>query len=80
MDVTVSTAGGTSTTSSVDEFSYVPVPTVTKVSPTKVPEAGGRWTITGTNLSEATAVRFGATAATGVKASFVDVDHGRVSG
>ncbi len=68
VDVTVSTVGGTSATGSSDKFSYVPLPAVTKVSPSKGPEAGGTSvTITGTNLSEATAVKFGSTNATGVK-------------
>ena len=65
--VTVSTPGGMSAAGEANEFSYVPLPTVTKVSPTKGPEAGGTSvTITGTNLSEATAVRFGSASATGV--------------
>src|SRR5205823_60047 len=39
--VTVSTAGGTSTTSIFDEFTFVAAPTVTSVSPTEGPSAGG---------------------------------------
>jgi hypothetical protein len=62
VDVTVSTAGGTSATSSADQFTYVAAPTVTGVSPTAGPTSGGTSvTITGTNLSNATAVRFGTT-------------------
>ena len=65
VDVTVVTAGGTSATSSADLFTYAAVPTVTGISPTAGPLAGGTAvTITGTNLAGATAVKFGATAAT----------------
>jgi hypothetical protein len=64
VDVTVTTAGGTSLTSFADQFSYLPTPTVTGVSPGKGPGAGGtEVTITGTNLTGATAVSFGANAA-----------------
>ncbi|MBJ2143629.1 IPTL-CTERM sorting domain-containing protein [Delftia acidovorans] len=66
VDVRITTAGGTSTTSAADQFTYVPAPTVTSISPTSGPQAGGTTvTLTGTNLSGATAVTFGATAATG---------------
>jgi hypothetical protein len=67
VDVTVTTPEGTSATSSADHFTYVPpgpAPTVTKVSPATGPVAGGTSvTITGTNFSGVTAVKFGATAA-----------------
>ena len=67
--MTVSTPGGTSATSAADEYTYIPAPTVTKVSPTSGPAAGGTTvTITGTNLTGASEVKFGANAATGVKA------------
>ena len=51
-DVTVTTAGGTSATSSADQFAYyVPAPTVTALNPTTGPTLGGTTvTITGTNL------------------------------
>ena len=63
--VTVKTAGGTSATSAADEYTCVPAPTVTSVSPTKGPLGGGETvTITGTNLSGAEAVKFGPNAAT----------------
>ncbi|CAB5690482.1 IPTL-CTERM protein sorting domain [Delftia tsuruhatensis] len=66
VDVTVTTAGGTSATSAADQFTYVSAPTVTSISPTAGPTAGGTSvTITGTNLSGATAVTFGGTAASG---------------
>ena len=51
VDVTVVTAGGTSATSSADHFLYIAAPTVTSISPSSGPTAGGTSvTITGTNL------------------------------
>src|SRR2546427_1462165 len=45
--------------SAADQFTYVSAPTVTSVSPTAGPTAGGTSVvITGTNLSGATAVTF----------------------
>jgi hypothetical protein len=65
VDITVTTAGGTSATSSADRFTYVAAPTVTGVSPTSGPTTGGTSvTISGSNLSAATLVRFGSTAGT----------------
>ena len=67
VDVTVTTAGGTSATGSSDRFTYVAVPTVTGISPTSGSTAGGTTVvITGTNLTGATSVMFGSNAATGV--------------
>ncbi len=68
VDVTVSTANGTSVTSAADQFAYpaavVSPPTVTGVSPASGSVAGGTSvTITGTNFTGATAVNFGGTAA-----------------
>ncbi len=64
VNVTVTTKGGTSATSSSDKFTYVtPAPSVTEISPTSGPAAGGTSvTITGKNLSGATGVSFGGTA------------------
>ena len=60
VDVTVTTPGGTSGTSSADHFTYTAAPTVTEVSPTSGPSGGGTSvTVTGTNLANATAVDFG---------------------
>ena len=63
MNVTVANPGGTSTTSASDQFMYVtpgPAPTVTKLSVTKGPPAGGTSvTITGTSFIGVTAVKFG---------------------
>jgi hypothetical protein len=52
VDVTVTSAGGTSATSAADQFSFIAPPTITGVSPNSGPLAGGGWvTVTGTNLS-----------------------------
>jgi hypothetical protein len=65
VDVTVTTPGGTSTTSAADQYTYIAAPTITSVSPTSGPTSGGTTvTLTGTNLTDATAVKFGAMAAT----------------
>ncbi len=70
VDVTVTTAGGTSVTSDSDQFTYVAAPTVTAVSPSQGPAGGGTSVvITGTGLTGATAVNFGGTAATGLTAN-----------
>ena len=63
VNVTVTNEGGTSAISTADQFTYVPAPTVTGVSPNNGPTTGGTSvTITGTNLAGATAVHFGGTA------------------
>ncbi|MCY0656333.1 IPT/TIG domain-containing protein, partial [Klebsiella pneumoniae] len=41
VNVTVTTVGGTSATSAADQFTYVPAPTVTSISPTSGPTSGG---------------------------------------
>ncbi|OWG15640.1 hypothetical protein KDK82_3133 [Delftia sp. K82] len=66
VDVRITTAGGTSATSAADQFTYVPAPTVTSISPASGSSIGGTTvTLTGTNFTGATAVTFGGTAATG---------------
>ncbi len=71
-DVVVSTEGPASTmesspTSSADHFDYEPVPTVTGVSASSGPNAGGTSvTITGTGFTNGATVSFGSTPATGV--------------
>jgi hypothetical protein len=73
VNVTVTTPGGTSAASSVDQFTYVvPAPTVTKVSPVSG-NADAKVTIDGTNLSGATSVSFGGTAATFTQVSSTEV-------
>jgi LPXTG-site transpeptidase (sortase) family protein len=63
VDVAVTTPGGTATATGA--YTFVPPPTITGVSPSAGPTAGGTSvTITGTNLTGATAVTFGGTAAT----------------
>jgi hypothetical protein len=60
--VTVITPKGTSTTSTADRFTYLPVPTITSISPTSGPVAGGtNVTITGTGFTEVSKVLFGPT-------------------
>lgn len=61
VDIRVTTPGGTSAVSSADQFSYVSAPTITGISPSVGPAAGGTTvTITGSNLSGVTGVKFGA--------------------
>ena len=76
VDITVTTAGGTSATSAVDQFTYLALPTVTGISPSTGSGAGGTSvTITGTNFTGATSVNFGAA---GPASSFTvkrDLDH-----
>ena len=59
--VSVTTPGGTATSSM--RFTVVPAPTITRFSPTSGP-VGTSVTITGTNFTGATEVRFNGTAAT----------------
>jgi hypothetical protein len=63
-DVRVTTPGGTSATGAADHFTFVAAPTVTGVSPSSGPASGGTAvTITGTDLTGASTVHFGATPA-----------------
>src|SRR5262249_23114900 len=66
VDVQVTNSIATSATGASDQFTYFAPPTVSAVSPSSGVTAGGTSvTITGTNLTGATAVKFGATNATG---------------
>jgi hypothetical protein len=65
VDVTVTTPGGTSATSSEDQFTYKPAPpTIASISPTEGP-VGVETTVTikGTGFKDATQVMFGTAAA-----------------
>jgi hypothetical protein len=63
IDVTVTTSLGTSTISAADLFTYVAPPVVTSIAPNSGPVSGATAvTITGTNFTGATAVKFGKTA------------------
>ncbi|WP_198134517.1 fibronectin type III domain-containing protein [Geotalea uraniireducens] len=67
VDITVTTAGGTSATGASDQFTYIAAPTVTSISPTSGPTDGSTSvTITGTNFTGATTVTIGGAAATSV--------------
>jgi hypothetical protein len=69
VDVTVTTGGGTSATGTVDRFTYLAEPAVSKVEPAKGPSEGGASvTIRGELLGGATAVSFGGVPATDVVA------------
>ena len=68
INVTVTTPGGASPTSVSDQFTYVPSPTITKISAGSGPARGGtKLTITGTNFLGTVSVRFGGKLATGVR-------------
>lgn len=61
VNVTVTTPAGTSPTVPADRFTYVPSPSVTKISSKSGPGGGATTlTITGTDLGEVTSVAFGA--------------------
>jgi len=71
VDVTVTTAGGTSATSLADKFTYAAAiaPTVTGTSPTTGPAAGATTVyLTGSGFTGLTAVNFGSNLATGIAA------------
>jgi len=64
VDVEVTTPGGTSTAVTADKFTYEGAPTVTAINPNQGTAAGGTLvSIVGTNLTGATGVKFGTTAA-----------------
>ena len=64
VDVRVTNSGGQSANTAADDFTFVAAPAVTSVSPSSGPTGGGTAvTITGTNLSGASAVSFGGTPA-----------------
>ena len=64
VNVTVTAAGGTSATSTADQFTFYAAPTVTGISPNSGGTVGGtQVVINGSNLGGATAVKFGGAAA-----------------
>ncbi len=64
VDVTVTTPEGTSAVSAHSKFTYGAPPQVTQIEPKEGSQGGGTTvTITGSNLGEATGVRFGASSA-----------------
>ncbi|WP_432981067.1 IPT/TIG domain-containing protein [Dactylosporangium sp. CA-233914] len=71
VDVTVTNATGTSPLNALAKFTYVPAaPAVTKLSASSASTAGGTViTVTGTDLSEASAVKLGTVSVAGAKAT-----------
>jgi cysteine-rich repeat protein len=64
VDVTVTTAGGTSAVSSTDQFTFIAAPAVSALSPDRGPINGGTLvTITGANFIDVATVSFGGTPA-----------------
>ena len=85
VDVTVSNAGGTSATSSADQFTYQAAPAVSGVSPNVSPVSGGvSVTISGSNFANVSGVKFGAVAASsytvGSSTSITAVDPSESAG
>jgi alpha-tubulin suppressor-like RCC1 family protein len=76
LDITVTSAKGTSVTGFADHFTYRAKPTVTNVQPSVGPKAGGTTVmISGSGFTNASKVSFGTTAAT----SFAVVSEGWIS-
>ena len=64
IDVLVTTPGGTSAASLMDQFTYATKPSVSGISPASGPDAGGTLvTVTGSGFTGVTAVTFGSTPA-----------------
>jgi IPT/TIG domain len=58
--VVITAAGGASSTGTADQFTYIPAPTITSISPTSGAASGGtQVTINGMAFTGATAVMFG---------------------
>ncbi|WP_169835025.1 IPT/TIG domain-containing protein [Pandoraea oxalativorans] len=67
VDVTVTTAAGTSTTSASDRYTYVAAPTISGISPASGAAPGGTSvTITGSGFTAGASVTFDGTSATGL--------------
>ena len=68
VDVTVSISNDTSTASPTEVFTYVPAPTITKITPTDGPSSGSaNVTIWGTSFVGTVSVHFGGKLARGVR-------------
>src|SRR5208283_2536855 len=68
VDVTVTSSNGTSTASPAEVFTYVPAPTITKITPTGGASSGGTAvTIWGTSFVGTVSVYFGGKLAKGVR-------------
>jgi hypothetical protein len=76
LDVRVTTFSGTSAVSAVDQYTFAAAPTITSVTPTSGTHLGGKKvTIVGTGFTQASAVKFGTTAA----ASFILVSATKIT-
>ncbi|HMC68806.1 MAG TPA: IPT/TIG domain-containing protein, partial [Mycobacteriales bacterium] len=76
VDVTVTTPGGTSATSSADQYSYDPPPTVTSLAPNTGTTTGGNAvTISGANFLSGATVKFGSKAVPAGQVMFVSTDQ-----
>jgi large repetitive protein len=76
VDIIVTTPAGTSAISGADQYTVAAAPVVTAISPAGGPTAGGTTVIlTGTDLANASAVKFGTTNAT----SFTNNSNGTIS-
>ncbi len=77
--VQVTTAGGTATSGTSQEFTFIaPTPTITSLTPTSGTTSGGTTvTITGTGFIGATAVHFGATTAASFTVTSPTVVHAK---
>ena len=77
--VQVTTAGGTATSGTSHEFTFIaPTPTITSLTPTSGTTSGGTTvTITGTGFIGATAVHFGATTATSFTVTSPTIVHAK---
>ena len=70
VDITVATPNGTSGTSTADQFTFVPAPAITSLTPAFGTTAGGTVvTLTGTNLGSATQILFNGVAGTAISST-----------
>ena len=76
----IKTSGGTSASAPSDEFTYLPAPKVTSVSPDSGPSAGGSSVTISGQFSNVSQVTFGSTSATYLMLSDGDIERGQSSG